>query len=353
MRETQLRLVTIMFVQVTETTENEREIPIVSCRLEQHQKLLRGLLKRFHGELLEIRVGELYAYFPGAELAFNAAISLQEMMSQFHMRIGLHVGEVLFKEGKLLGSAVNLASRLPSCARAGGICLSRTVYQYLRERERQMLVALGPHDLKNFDIRMPLYAYFPDGQAGRSRGREMKRQYIAGLKQYWQTRTAKYALLGSFTGFVVVFIWAQNMFFDKPTPDVIHLFVPAFVNQAQNDEGNIHLKGIEMAVRSRLSGAHDGFDLVLMNDRDSATAELLVKQRQVSGNINTEYTLSSLPVGFILASGRVEQDDSSLFHLQDELSDFVLQDLHKLHMTTIEVPNTLETKITGTKLKRH
>lgn len=331
MRESQLRLVTIMFVQVTETSENEREIPIVSCRLEQQQKLLHRHLKIFHGVLLEIRLGELYAYFPGAELAFNAAISLQQVMSQFHMRIGLHVGEVLFREGKLLGAAVNLASRLPYCARAGGICLSRTVYQYLRESERQKLVALGPHDLKNFDIRMPLYAYFPDGQAGRSKGREMKRRFFTGLNQYWQTRTAKYALLGSFAGFVVIFIWAQNMFFDKPTPDVINLFVPAFVNQAQNHEGDIHLEGIEIAVRSRLSGAHDGFDLILMNDRDSATAELLVKQRQVSGNINTEYILSSLPVGPVLASGKVEQNNASIFHLQDELSDHVLRELDKLH----------------------
>jgi len=333
MRDTHCRFVTIMFVQVTETTENEKEIPVVSCRLEEHQSILRDHLKRFHGELLEIRIGELYSYFPGATLAFNAAISLQQIIPQFNLRIGLHVGEALFRQGRLQGADVNLASRLPYCARAGGICLSRTVYQYLNGGNRQRLVALGPHDLKNFDIRMPLYAYLPDGQAGRNRGREIRRQFFASLNKYRQLRSVRYAFLVSLTGLIAVFILAQSMISSTLSRDVINLYVPAFVNQTQDNESVIHLKGIEMAVRSRLSGAHDVFGLVLMSDPSFATAELLVKLRQVSGNVNTEYILSSLPAGSILASGWVEQDGSSIFHLQDRLSDKILQDLDHLQMT--------------------
>jgi len=346
MHETHCSVVTIMFVQVTETAENEREIPVVSCRLEEHQRFLRDHLKRFHGKLLEIRIGELYAYFPDSTLAFNAAISLQQIMSQFNLRIGLHAGEALFRQGRLQGADVNLASRLPYCARAGGICLSRTVYQYLKASERQRLVSLGAHNLKNFDIRMPLYAYLPDGQASRSRGREMRRQFFASLNRYRQQRSAMYTFLVSLTGLIAVFIWAQNMISSTQARDVINLYVPAFINQAQDNESVVHLEGIEMAVRSRLSGAHDVFDLVLMSDRSSATSKLLVKLHQVSGNVNTEYILSSLPAGLILASGRVEQDGSSIFHLQDSLSDHVLQDLEKLQMTN----PSLASETAGTKL---
>ncbi len=347
MHETHCRLVTIMFVQVTEMAETEREIPVVSCRLEKRQKYLRSHLKRFHGELLEIRIGELYAYFPGAGLAFNAAISLQQIMPQFNLRIGLHVGEVLFRQGRLQGADVNLAARLPYCARAGGICLSRTVYQYLGGSEKQGLVALGPHDLKNFDIRMPLYAYLPDGQASRSRGREMRRQFFAGLNKYWQQRSLRYVFLAGMTGLIIAFIWGQNMIFSTPARDVINLYVPAFVKQAQDNKSLIHFEGIEMAVRSRLSGAnHNVYDLVLMSDRSSATAELLVKLHQVSGNVNTEYILSSLPAGLILASGRVKQDGSSIFYLQDRLSDHVLQNIDKLQMTN----SSLVSETAGTKL---
>ncbi len=344
MHETHCRLVTIMFVQLTETAENKREIPVVSCRLEEHQKFLRNHLKRFHGELLEIRTGELYAYFPGATLAFNAAASLQKIMSQFDLRIGLHVGEVLFRQGRLQGADVNLASRLPYRARAGGICLSQTVYQYLKGRERQSLVPLGSHDLKNFDIRIPLYAYLPDGQVGRSRGRETRCQFFARLNKYWQKRSVRYIFLLGLTGLIATFFWAQNMISSTPTRDVINLYVPAFVDQAQDNESVIHLEGIEMSVRSRLSGSHDVFDLVLMSDRSSATVELRVKLRQVSGNVNTEYILSSLPVGLILASGRVEQDGSSIFRLQDRLSDHILQDLDKLQL----INSSLTSETTGT-----
>lgn len=346
MRDTHCRFVTIMFVQVTETTENEKEIPVVSCRLEEHQKFLRDHLKRFHGELLEIRIGELYAYFPGARLAFNAAMSLQQIMSQFNLRIGLHVGEALFRQGRVQGTNVNLASRLPYCARAGGICLSRTVYQYLNGSERLKLVALGPRDLKNFDIRMPLYAYLPDSQTGRNRGREMRCQFFANLNKYWQQRSARYAFLVSLTGLIVVFILAQNMVSSSLSRDVINLYAPAFVYLTENDESVIHLKGIEMAVRSRLSGSHDVFDLVLMSDRSYATAELVVKLRQVSGNVDAEYILSRLPAGFILASDWVEQDGSSIFNLQDRLSDQILQDLDKLQMTN----SLLASETAGAKL---
>ncbi|HEC27676.1 MAG TPA: adenylate/guanylate cyclase domain-containing protein [Gammaproteobacteria bacterium] len=341
-------VVTIMFVQVTETAENEREIPVVSCRLEEHQRFLRDHLKYFHGKLLEIRIGELYAYFPDATLAFNAAISLQQIMSQFNLRIGLHAGEVLFRQGRLQSADVNLASRLPYYARAGGICLSRTVYQYLNASERQRLVTLGTHYLKNFDTRMSLYAYLPDGQASRSRGREMRRQFFASLNRYWQKRSARYTLLVSLTGLIAVFIWAQNMISSTQARDVINLYVPAFVNQAQDNESVVHLEGIEMAVRSRLSGAHDVFDLVLMSDRSHARTKLLVKLHQASGNINAEYIISSLPTGLILASGRVEQGGSSIFHLQDSLSNHVLQDLEKLKMTNPSLASeTARTKLDG------
>jgi len=346
MHETHCRLVTIMFVQVTEAVETEREIPVVSCRLEKHQKYLRDYMKRFHGELLEIRIGELYAYFPGAALAFNAAISLQQIMPQFNLRIGLHVGEAQFRHGRLQGADVNLASRLPYCARAGGICLSRTVYQYLKDSERQSLVALGAHDLKNFDIRMPLYAYLPDGQSSRSRGREIRHQFFANLNKCRQKRSARYVFLVSLTGLIAVFFWTQNMDFSTQARDVINLYVPAFLNQTQDNERIIHLESIEMAVRSRLSGAHGVFDLVLISDRSSAIAELLVKLHQKSGNINADYILSSLPAELILASGRVEQDSSSIFRLQDRLSDHVLGNINKLRMTS----PSLVSETAGTKL---
>ncbi len=330
MHNTHCRLVTIMFVQVTEISESNKEIPVASNRLETHLKSLCNHLQHFHGVLLEIRTGEIYAYFPGAALAFNAAVSLQQKMAQFDLRAGLHVGEVLFRQGRLQGSDVNLAARLPSCARAGGICLSHAVYQYLKGRDKQNLVAIGAHDLKNFDIRMPLYAYLPNGQASRSKGREFRRQFYSVVSKYWQKKVVKLTLLASLSGLVAAFIWAQNITSQTLNRNVINLYVPAFVDQTHNSATAVDLEGIEVVVRSRLAGNQGVFGLALMSDRDSATAELLIKMRQLSGLLNVEYVLRSVPEALVLASGSVNQEGTSLFILQDRLSDQILQSFDKM-----------------------
>lgn len=333
MHDTHCRLVTIMFVQVTAISEFNKEIPVASSRLEKHLKALCNHLKRFHGVLLEIRTGEIYAYFPGAALAFNAAVSLQQKMDQFDLRTGLHVGEVLFRQGRLQGSDVNLAARLPSCARAGGICLSQTVYQYLKDGDKQNLVAIGAHDLKNFDIRMPLYAYLPDGQASRSKGREFRQQFFSVVSKYWQKRSVKLTLLASLAALVVAIFWVQNINSQALNRHVFSLYIPAFVDQSQEFARAIDLESIEVVVRSRLAGNHGEFKLALMRDRSSATAELLIKVRQVSGSVNVEYILKSIPEALVLATGSVNQDGASLFNLQDRLSDKILQSFDKMLIT--------------------
>ncbi len=330
MHETYYRLVSIMFVQVTEKAEKNKEIPVVACHLEEDRESISKHFKQFHGELLEIRTGEIFACFPGATLALDAAVSLQKKLSRFNLRIGLHVGEGLFRNGRLLGADVNLASRLPDCARAGGICLSRTVYQYLKKSEREKLVALGPHDLKNFNIRMPLYAYLPDGQSRRNRGREMRRRLLVRLNKFWQIRSVRVAIFVGLVIFLIFLLWAKNLTFSTPERAFIRLYIPAFVSKSKNNEiVDLEIDSTEMAIRSSLSGRHRAFDLVLAGAREQAIAELQIMMNHKSGRFEIEYILRRLPAGRLLVTGRLEQNDFSLFQLQDRLSERILQEMDK------------------------
>ena len=48
-------------------------------------------------------------------------------------RIGVNLGDVIAEENNFYGSGVNIAVRLEQIARAGGICISQTVYDQIRK----------------------------------------------------------------------------------------------------------------------------------------------------------------------------------------------------------------------------
>ena len=52
---------------------------------------------------------------------------------QVRFRIGVHVGDVMVKEGDLFGEGVNIAARLQTLAAAGGVCISGAVHEYVRK----------------------------------------------------------------------------------------------------------------------------------------------------------------------------------------------------------------------------
>ncbi len=329
MHETHGRLATLMFVQVTETATNKKEIPVAQHRLDVLQKSLSIYVKHFHGDLVEISSGEIFAYFPGAVLAFNAAVGLPRLMPQFSLRIGLHVGEVLVRQEKLQGTDVNLAARLPYCSRAGGICLSQTVYQYLRDDEKQKLISIGSHKLKNFDIKIPLYAYLPDGQQGRRNIRELQRHFFAILQKNRKQKNFKYLLLLFLTGLIGLYSWSQFPSSPDSGDKLVILETPEFVKYGEDEQVRQLLDSIEMTVSSQLAGAHDSYQLKLVRDRSSASAVLLVNLSVESGKLMAEYTLKGLTEDGVLSSGRMEGDTADVFQFQDVLSRKILLDLKK------------------------
>src|SRR2546425_12423765 len=74
-----------------------------------------------------------------------------------HLRIGIHLGDVVEAEGDISGDAVNVASRIGSFAENGGISLSRQVYDQGQNKFKLPLTSLGPKTLKNVATPIELY----------------------------------------------------------------------------------------------------------------------------------------------------------------------------------------------------
>ena len=65
-------------------------------------------------------------------------------------RVGIHLGDVVEEaDGDLMGDGVNIAARLQSVAKPGGICLSEDAYRQVKGRLDVAISDLGPTQLKN------------------------------------------------------------------------------------------------------------------------------------------------------------------------------------------------------------
>ena len=62
----------------------------------------------------------------------NANSGLPESR-HINFRIGVHVGDVMVRAGDLFGDGVNIAARLQTLARAGGLCVSGVTYDQVRK----------------------------------------------------------------------------------------------------------------------------------------------------------------------------------------------------------------------------
>ena len=317
MKEIHSRLVAIMFVQVTESVDELIELPVASYRLEESYKELLKHINAYRGEYLEINSGEIYACFTGAVSAFNAALCLQSILPRYNLRIGLHLGEVLYRNGKFQGKEVNLASRLPMFARAGGICISQSVYQYIEEKE--ILVALGVHKLKHVDVGVPLFAYLPSGQATRCKWRELKQKFLGRLPGYNSLKLLIYPV-----AIAALFLLPHAMDLSVADRKVLKIYVAEFELQSlPGQEGNL-LQGIELGIRAMLAGSHDSIDVHLLSQRSGAQIELLVTIKQLGHKLQAGYNINELPLGNTLAYGGFEVDEKRLFHLQDLISEHII-----------------------------
>ena len=60
-------------------------------------------------------------------------------------------------EQDVMGDGVNIAARLQAEAEPGGICISQTVYDVVKNKLALHVTRLGPRELKNISQHIPIY----------------------------------------------------------------------------------------------------------------------------------------------------------------------------------------------------
>lgn len=134
-------------------------------------QLMREMCQQFAGEVIKSTGDGLLMYFVSAIDAVNCAIEIQTKIATnarqlsphdvlLH-RIGIHLGDVYFNDGDVMGNGVNIAARLEGKAPPGGICLSGTVYEVVKSTLTLPTTALGELNLKNISEPISGYALLP------------------------------------------------------------------------------------------------------------------------------------------------------------------------------------------------
>ena len=127
-------------------------------------KIGREELDRHDGDLIGMPGDGLFALFESAVDAVQCALAIQQRLSEenslggMRLRIGIHVGDVLFEGDLPFGETLNIAARLESLADPGGILVSGTIVDAVSARISATFEDRGVPRLKNIPRRITTYA---------------------------------------------------------------------------------------------------------------------------------------------------------------------------------------------------
>lgn len=139
--------------------------------LEKNRALQKNLAQKHNGEFLKEMGDGTLLCFSSALDAVRCAMAIQESVkddSDLNLRIGIHLGDIVFRDGDVFGDGVNVASRIETLAEAGGICFSEEVYKSIRNQPDIQAVFVSKKRLKN--VAEPVNIYMIRGSAEKKAG---------------------------------------------------------------------------------------------------------------------------------------------------------------------------------------
>ncbi|MBI3758030.1 MAG: adenylate/guanylate cyclase domain-containing protein, partial [Deltaproteobacteria bacterium] len=137
--------------------------------LEVHNQLIQHAVAAHHGHVIKTMGDSFLVDLPPVVNAIQCAQQIQTQLrvhnaekdktEQIHVRIGIHLGDVVQKDGDVFGDGVNIASRLQTLAEPDTVCISDVVYRDVAKKlALGTVVSLGRPKLKNIAERFAVYA---------------------------------------------------------------------------------------------------------------------------------------------------------------------------------------------------
>ena len=198
------------YSQLMKNNEIETLKSFRSCK-----KILEGLFKEHGGKIFNTAGDSVLAEFTSAVSAVVCAAEFQKLVKKrnesdetsikMKFRVGISMGDVV-KEGKnLYGEGVNIAARLESHAQPDGICISKSVHDFVNTKTSFLFYDLGEQKIKNDSI----YAYDLLIEGGQKRNIK--------YKSYKNTLKFAVPVIAIFVG-IFSYFFVKNDDIDEATP---------------------------------------------------------------------------------------------------------------------------------------
>jgi adenylate cyclase len=131
------------------------------------RELLDPKIAEHHGRIVKTTGDGLLVEFASVVDAVRCAVAVQQAMpernigvgavNRIELRIGINLGDVIVEGEDLYGDGVNIAARIEALADAGGVFVSNTVHDHVRDRLPFLFEDLGEQQVKN--ITRPVRVY--------------------------------------------------------------------------------------------------------------------------------------------------------------------------------------------------
>src|SRR5258708_3282666 len=135
--------------------------------LEQDFTTMKEFSDGLSGVVLKSTGDGLLIYFSSAVNAITWAVKTQRHFAErartelltkiLRHRVGVHVGDVFRTEDDVVGDGVNIAARVQSEAPTGGVCISQTAYDMVKNKMELHVARLSSRQLKNIAEPVPIY----------------------------------------------------------------------------------------------------------------------------------------------------------------------------------------------------
>jgi len=160
MPEATHQLAAIMFTDIVGYTKlmgenEEKTLDLLIKNKEIHERFIA----QYNGKLLKEIGDGILASFGSVTEAVYCAGELQKVAKdqEINLKIGIHEGEVVFKDNDVFGDGVNIASRIEALAVGGGILISEGVFNDIKNKEDFNTAFIGKASLKNVDKPVNIY----------------------------------------------------------------------------------------------------------------------------------------------------------------------------------------------------
>jgi adenylate cyclase len=256
------RLAAIMF---TDIVGFSRQMGVDEPRtlrlLEVHNEVIRHAVADHQGHVIKTMGDAFLVDFPSVVHAVQCAQAIQAQLHQYnaekdkaeqiHVRIGIHSGNIVQRDGDVFGDGVNIASRLQTLAEPDTICLSQAVYKEVEKKlPLDTVISLGRPHLKNIARREPVYALLPATPKGCRQRLQVQRLKLTPWRRTLQAAALFLLVLGAGgLGRYLYFPSSPAL----PFPDKPSLVVLPFINMSNDLEQEYFSDGFTEDLTTDLS----------------------------------------------------------------------------------------------------